>query len=565
MFKKLLPFVLLCLLVSQLLYSQNLDILEFEAIEVSHTGHICTLDPTDENANIHIAPSPEFQRKIQHAASTMFEIDYAIEANNSCGDQNWPSDAAEAFEYTLGIWATHLHSDIPIRVQAVWRELEGVTLGSAGPTRIIRLNSIDPNSWYSIAQLTAMSGRALREEVDTGNGTPLQHDIRVNVNCSVSDWYFGTDARTPQGRLDFVTVVLHELAHGFGFFGSMNVPENSQSGSWGGSGSTVFPYIYDRFAYDGNFIQLINQTQYSNPSGDLFLALTGQRDGVFFDGDDALLTLEDQPQNRARLYTPHVWNSGSSYSHLDEATFSRTINALMVPRMARALAIHSPGPLLCGMFSDMGWPLAEGCLTFLAADAVIAISDNNIDFGVINEGETRTKMLQIRSDAASVETLAGTLELNSDHFVISGSNSFSLQPGQSVEIEITYQPQSTDLHTTSMLLFHNAKNIQPPVSISLIGETLRQNQVLHLEQSYPNPIVPTNPNPRIPYSIAITSDVKLDLFSINGQHIRTLYDGVQSSGRYEIEVDITGMTTGLYIYRIIVNGESRSGKMMLFR
>jgi hypothetical protein len=565
MFNKLLSCLLVCLTVSQLLYSQNVDISEFEAIEVPFSGHICTLDPTDENAHFHISPSPEFQRKIQHAAATMFEIDYAIEVNNSCGDQSWPAEAAEAFEYTLGIWATHLHSDIPIRVQAVWRELEGLTLGSAGPTRIIRLSSIDPNSWYSIAQLTAMSGRTLREEVETGNGTPLQHDIRVNINCSVSDWYFGTDARTPSGRLDFVTVVLHELAHGFGFFGSMNVPESSQTGSWGGSGSPVFPYIYDRYAYDGNFIQLIDQTQYSNPSGDLFLALTGQRDGVFFDGEDAVLTLEGQPQNRARLYTPHVWNSGSSYSHLDEATFSRTINALMVPRMDRALAIHSPGPLLCGMFSDMGWPLAEGCLAFLAADAVIAISDYQIDFGVISEGESITRFLKISSDDVSVETLAGTLELDDEHFSITGNNGFSLEPGESVEIEITYQPQNTDVHTASIQLFHNAKNIQPPVTIGLIGEALRENQAFKLEQSYPNPIVPTNPNPRIPYSIASSSDVKLDIFTLNGQHIRTLHEGRQASGRYEVEVDITGMSTGLYIYRIIVNGASRSGKMMIFR
>ncbi len=565
MFKKLLTLVLFSFSFFHILYSQHVDTTDFEAMEISLSGHICTLEPTDENLNFRIAVSPEMKKKIQSAAADMFEIDYAIAVNNSCGEQNWPVQAANAFEYAVGIWATHLRSDIPIRIQAIWQELEGVTLASAGPTRLIRLNSIDPNSWYSLAQLTAMSGRALREEIETDNGTPLQHDIRVNINCSVNDWYFGTDAQTPRGRLDFVTVVLHELAHGFGFFGSMNVPEGSQTGRWGGSGSPIFPYIYDRFAFDGSWIQLIDESVYSNPSQDLFLALTGQRDGVYFDGDNALLTLEEQIQDRARLYTPEIWNPGSSYSHLDEVTFNRTINALMVPRIAREFAIHSPGPLLCGMLSDMGWPLSEGCLSFLSADAIITLSSTLMDFGVVNEGETITKTLHIRSDPESVETLAGTLELTSEHFIIGGNNSFSLEPGESIDIIITYQPRDIDYHTASLLLFHNAKNIQPPITINLTGETLRQNQVFQLDQSYPNPIVPTNPNPRIPYSISQNANVKLDLFTINGQQIRTLHSGIQMPGRYEVEVDITDLATGLYIYRIIVEGESSTGKMMIFR
>lgn len=565
MLKKLLPFVFLCLIPVQLILAQRTDTSAFEVIEVPSPGHICTLGPTDENAFFYVSPNPEIRKKIPKAASAMFEVDYAVAVNNSCGEQNWPIQAAEAFEYALGIWAVHLRSDIPIRIQAVWQELEGVTLGSAGPTRIIRLRSIDDQTWYSLAQLTAMSGRPLREEVETTDGSPLLHDIRVNVNCAVTDWYFGTDAETPRGRLDFVTVILHELAHGLGFFGSMSVPENSQTGSWGGSGSPKFPYIYDRFAYDGDGFQLIDEFVYPNPSQDLFLALTGQRGGVFFDGDDALFTLEDQPQEAARLYTPNPWNPGSSYSHLDEADFRNSVNALMIPRIARAFAIHTPGPLLCGMFSDMGWPLAEGCLSFLSADALISLSENTIDFGVVSEGETRTKSLVIKSNPESVETLAGTLELSSKHFFISGSNRFTLQPGESVEISITYEPQDLDLHTDAILLFHNAKNIQPPVSIGLVGEALKEGQVFQLEQSYPNPIVPVYPNPRIPYSITRNAWVKLDLFSINGQHIMTLQDGMQTSGRYEVTFDVNDLATGIYIYRIIVDGESKTRKMMVIR
>ena len=36
------------------------------------------------------------------------------------------------------------------------------------------------------------------------------------------DWYFGTDGNTPAGDFDFVTVVMHELAHGLGYAGTMS-------------------------------------------------------------------------------------------------------------------------------------------------------------------------------------------------------------------------------------------------------------------------------------------------------------------------------------------------------
>jgi len=54
-----------------------------------------------------------------------------------------------------------------------------------------------------------------------------EHDININMNCGFDAWYFGTDANTPAGLIDFVTVVLHEIGHGIGFIGSMNAGNGS--------------------------------------------------------------------------------------------------------------------------------------------------------------------------------------------------------------------------------------------------------------------------------------------------------------------------------------------------
>jgi hypothetical protein len=59
---------------------------------------------------------------------------------------------------------------------------------------------------------------------------------------------------------------------------------------------------------------------------------------------------------RGRLYAPNPYDQGSSYSHWDEVTYrTGTVNALMSPQFARAEAIHNPGPMMLGLFNDMGW------------------------------------------------------------------------------------------------------------------------------------------------------------------------------------------------------------------
>ena len=64
---------------------------------------------------------------------------------------------------------------------------------------------------------------------------------------------------------------------------------------------------------------------------------------------------------RPRLYAPANYQVGSSYSHLNETTYSPgTPNSLMTPGLNTAESNHNPGPALLGMFVDMGWVIG-GC------------------------------------------------------------------------------------------------------------------------------------------------------------------------------------------------------------
>ncbi len=529
--------------------------------------HVCTLDPTDIDAHFYIAPDRELAKNFQAAATSTFEVDYRVNIGNACGDTTWPSEVFEAFEYAMDIWSVHLSSNVPIRIDAVWTELEGNTLGSAGPTRIVRDPDIGmANTWYTLAQLSAMANRVIRDEIDG-----VDHDIQININCNFSAWYFGTDANTPAGRIDFVSVVLHEIGHGIGFIGSIVVPTDDdlevvdESGSVG-LGSPPIPLIYDRFAIDGNLNSILNTAVYPNPSNAIFDAVTGGRGGLFFDGEDALFTLAEFPAETAMLYTPEEYAPGSSYSHVDQEKFSNTPNALMRPRIDRAFAIHSPGPLFCGMLSDMGWPLGVGCLSFLGADAQIAVDTNQIDFGVSNEGSTVQKTITIRSDNDSEEMLSGGLSVDNDNFSIIGETAFGLQPGIETQFTIQYVPQNDEQHSGSLTIFHNANNIASPIVIPLTGEALQADQVVRLEQSFPNPTVAAaGTSPTIPFVISEDSDVRLDLYTIDGRHIRSLVNNRRTAGRYNERPDMSNLASGVYIYRLIVGNKVESKKLMYVR
>jgi len=57
---------------------------------------------------------------------------------------------------------------------------------------------------------------------------------------------------------------------------------------------------------------------------------------------------------KPKLYTPSTYEPGSSISHLDEATFSQSVdNAVMTPNLDSGEVFHLPGPLVLAMFEDM--------------------------------------------------------------------------------------------------------------------------------------------------------------------------------------------------------------------
>jgi hypothetical protein len=73
-----------------------------------------------------------------------------------------------------------------------------------------------------------------------------------------------------------------------------------------------------------------------------------------------------------------------------------------------------------------------------------------------------------------------------------------------------------------------------------------------LLQNYPNPF---NPSTKIRYDLATSAHVNITIFDVLGRVVATLVDEVQSASRYAVDWNATGLSSGIYFYRIHARGQ----------
>lgn len=83
-----------------------------------------------------------------------------------------------------------------------------------------------------------------------------------------------------------------------------------------------------------------------------------------------------------------------------------------------------------------------------------------------------------------------------------------------------------------------------------------------LEQNFPNPF---NPQTTIKYSIPEPAFVILKIFDAAGSEVMTVTDSHHRAGNYYEDIDMTRLSSGIYIYTLYAGGETISRKMVLLK
>ena len=97
-----------------------------------------------------------------------------------------------------------------------------------------------------------------------------------------------------------------------------------------------------------------------------------------------------------------------------------------------------------------------------------------------------------------------------------------------------------------------------------IGSPINQTgpEDYKLYQNYPNPF---NPSTKISYKINQEGFVKLSVFNLVGQEIESLVNEYQAAGKYDIEFNAKDLPSGIYLYKLQVNGYTSVKRMTLIR
>jgi len=133
-----------------------------------------------------------------------------------------------------------------------------------------------------------------------------------------------------------------------------------------------------------------------------------------------------------------------------------------------------------------------------------------------------------------------------------------LAPGDSVEMRVSGEITGEMFAGTDTIrVFMPGHDAERPTQV----------RKLRVNQNYPNPV---NPFTKISFSIPKASDVKLEIYNVLGQRVRTLVDERLEPGEHLIEwngrgADEQPLAAGIYFYRLTANGLTETKKMLLLK
>jgi hypothetical protein len=257
---------------------------------------------------------------------------------------NVPDVAKASIQRAIDIWSENFSSKVPVNVNVAWTKAPNSTILASASAKNIFSNfngAPDKTLYYPSALANALAG------VDLDIGEP-----ELEINVTTGDfWYYGLDGKCPSNKYDLVSVILHEMAHGLGFMSGTYYDPATRVGRF------LQPTAFDAYVQLPDGRRLVDLP---SPSLEIGAALTST---LLWSGANAL-----KANNGVKplLFTPSVYEQGSSTSHLDERTFSNSFeNSVMTPNLSAGEVFHLPGTLLLAIFEDLRMKPPAGIATGL--------------------------------------------------------------------------------------------------------------------------------------------------------------------------------------------------------
>ncbi len=187
----------------------------------------------------------------------------------------------------------------------------------------------------------------------------------------------------------------------------------------------------------------------------------------------------------------------------------------------------------------------------------------------------RTQGLTICSSSHEGIGKIGIIDLNGEHYISAGTGALVTLRVKGSDWSSRFASLTTSLEITKAILVDRDAHTIPVEILSemkkseedfILGKSAVP-QEFSLSRNYPNPF---NPETEISYGLPRDCDVKLTIYNIAGQKVRTLIDQHQTAGYKVIHwngKDEQGkpVASGVYFYKIQAGDLSQSRKMLLVK
>ncbi|MFZ1978954.1 MAG: hypothetical protein WAV76_13460, partial [Bacteroidota bacterium] len=190
-----------------------------------------------------------------------------------------------------------------------------------------------------------------------------------------------------------------------------------------------------------------------------------------------------------------------------------------------------------------------------------SVTPKTIAFDTVSENTSKKDSVIVSNAGGNTALVIDSVKSTAAVFTISPVSK-SIPAGQSAYFVITFSPTAAHTNSNASIVFyHNAPSLKDTVLVSgtgglpptgVPGSQSNLPTVFKLHNSYPNPF---NPSTTIQYDLPQESKVMIKVYSILGQQIATLVDGVVPAGYHQViwrgsRDDGKTVAGGVYFYRI---------------
>ncbi|OQX79496.1 MAG: hypothetical protein B6D64_04815 [Bacteroidetes bacterium 4484_276] len=164
----------------------------------------------------------------------------------------------------------------------------------------------------------------------------------------------------------------------------------------------------------------------------------------------------------------------------------------------------------------------------------------------------------IQNPESLEDSIFAIIDLGYTYFLIENGGLKSAYKGNLVEHIPESKKQFEEKRDYLLTLLYKESQINDNIANRL--KSLKEGELL---QNVPNPFIGST---QIYYKLNTESNVQLNVYNYTGQLISTINEGVKIKGIHHIDFDANGLTNGIYLYSISINGKiSDSKKMTLMK